>query len=72
VQVLLHGLHADQISSAQVLKAPVGADRYAANTVADQPVGLVPLDGVHLDQGNLQLTLPPLSWAVVTATASTV
>jgi len=71
VQVVLRGLHAEQVTSAQVLKAPDGVDRFAANTATEQPVGLVPLDGVQLDQGNLQLTLPPLSWSVVTVTTST-
>lgn len=70
VHVILRGLKAEKVASARVLKAPDGAARVTANTVAGQPVGLVSLDGVGIDNGNLRLTLPPLSWAVVTVTAS--
>jgi alpha-N-arabinofuranosidase len=65
VDVVLRGLDADEVISAQVLTIPDGADRFAANTATEQPVGLVDLDGVETKDGNLQLALPPVSWAVV-------
>ncbi len=66
ITTVLRGLSPRRVESARVLAAPAGADRFATNTATDQPVGLTPLDSVGLDQGNVQLTLPPLSWGVVT------
>ena len=70
VAVVLRGLRADEARSARVLTVPEGADRFAANTAERQPVGLAELRGVRLEDGNISMTLPALSWAVVTATVS--
>ncbi|MCK6079267.1 alpha-L-arabinofuranosidase [Microbacterium sp. EYE_5] len=41
-------------------------DMYAANTLADpERVGTRPLEGAVLDDGVLQIPLPPVSWAAV-------
>ncbi|MVA76546.1 alpha-L-arabinofuranosidase [Auraticoccus sp. F435] len=66
VSVVLRGLRAEGVASARVLTVPEGGDRFSANTAEAQPVGLVDLDGVQLEEQNLTLTLPALSWAAVT------
>jgi alpha-L-arabinofuranosidase len=49
-----------------VLAAAEGQDRHATNDEHHlDRVGLRPLDGVQVGDGTAQLTLPPLSWAVV-------
>ena len=70
VSVALRGLRADGIGSARVLTVPDGADRFAANTAHEQPVGLVDLDGARIEDGSLALTLPALCWAVITVDVS--
>ena len=70
VNVVLRGLHPERIAAAQVLKAPDGSDRLAANGATHQPVGLSPLDGVGIDGAEVQLALPALCWAVVTIKVS--
>ncbi|WP_460772785.1 arabinosylfuranosidase ArfA [Microbacterium sp. GXF7504] len=62
----LRGLGVTGIEGAEVLTVPEGADRTAANTQdAPDHVGLVPLQGVGVEDGVLRASLPPLSWAVI-------
>ncbi|MBA3528251.1 MAG: alpha-N-arabinofuranosidase [Propionibacteriaceae bacterium] len=65
VEVVLRGLSAEKIATASVLTIPDGTDRFAANTAAQQPVGMKNLDAVQIEDGNLHITLPALCWAVV-------
>lgn len=70
VAVSLRGWNAGAVTRAEVLDIPDGGDRLTANTEQAQPVGLRPLDGVGVQDGELRLTLPALSWAVVQLEAS--
>ncbi|HEY0247043.1 MAG TPA: alpha-N-arabinofuranosidase [Gryllotalpicola sp.] len=60
------GFVAGQVTRAEVLTAPEGGDRFSVNTQdAQDAVGLTPLTGAVVADGELKLTLPALSWAVV-------
>ena len=72
VDVALRGLDPERVLSARVLAAPEGGDRFSANTVDAQPVGLVAWDGVRIQDGALAVRLPALSWAVVEVAATPV
>jgi alpha-N-arabinofuranosidase len=62
----LRGLEAQQVTRAEVLTIPEGGDRFSANTEdAQDAVGLVKLEAVGVENGELKATLPALSWAVV-------
>ncbi|GAA4157450.1 alpha-L-arabinofuranosidase C-terminal domain-containing protein [Gryllotalpicola daejeonensis] len=67
VTVTLRGLAAGEVTRAEALTVPEGGDRFTANTEqAQDAVGLTRLDGVGVDEhGDLKVTLPALSWAVV-------
>ncbi|GLY32759.1 alpha-L-arabinofuranosidase C-terminal domain-containing protein [Kineosporia sp. NBRC 101731] len=58
------------LEDAQVLTVPEGGDRFSTNTQTSQPVAPVALDGVHCstagDTTRLSITLPPISWSVLT------
>ncbi|WP_439593034.1 arabinosylfuranosidase ArfA [Microbacterium sp.] len=68
VQVLLRGLRAVNVASAEVLTVPKEGDRFSFNSQhAQAAVGMAPLKVEIGDEANsLQVSLPPLSWAVVT------
>jgi alpha-N-arabinofuranosidase len=70
VDLVLRGLHPERIASAQVLTVPAGADRFAANTATEQPVGMVTLDDVRIEGGVVKIILPALCWAAVTVEVS--
>jgi alpha-N-arabinofuranosidase len=70
VAVALRGLQPERVASARVLTTPDDADRFAANTAEAQPVGLTSLDGARIQDGQLEVRLPALSWAVVEVQAS--
>nr|WP_294692595.1 alpha-N-arabinofuranosidase [uncultured Friedmanniella sp.] len=70
VSVVLRGLQPERVASARVLTTPDGSDRFAANTVDASPVGLTDWDGVRIEDGQLQVRLPALSWAVVSVAVS--
>jgi alpha-N-arabinofuranosidase len=67
VTVSLRGLSAERVTRAEVLTIPEGGDRFTANTEDRQDaVGLTRLDAAAIDEtGELRVTLPALSWAVV-------
>jgi len=67
VTVSLRGFAASQVTRAEVLTIPEGGDRFTANTEDRQDaVGLTRLESAGVDdQGDLRVTLPALSWAVV-------
>ncbi|MBP2412379.1 alpha-N-arabinofuranosidase [Arthrobacter stackebrandtii] len=66
VEVRLGGFDAGELTRAEVLDVPTGLDRFAKNTLElPNQVGLRPLTGVTAAGGQLTLTLPALSWAVV-------
>jgi alpha-N-arabinofuranosidase len=66
VAVALRGFEAGRVLRAEVLKTPEGGDRFSANTLeSGERVGLRPLENVTADGGQVTLTLPALSWAVV-------
>ncbi|OZM77337.1 alpha-N-arabinofuranosidase [Pseudonocardia sp. MH-G8] len=66
VEVGVRGFGELRVQHAAVLAAAEGQDRHTTND-EEHPdrVGLRPLDGVTVADGVAQLTLPPLSWAVV-------
>ncbi|MFZ7089020.1 alpha-N-arabinofuranosidase [Curtobacterium sp. RRHDQ10] len=66
VTVSLRGFTAGRVTRAEVLTAPESGDRFTANTEHEQDVvGLVALDAAAVVEGELKVTLPALSWAVV-------
>lgn len=65
VEVVLRGWHPQSVASAQVLAAPEGFDRFATNTAEQQPVGMVGLDSVRVEQDHVEIRLPALCWGVV-------
>ncbi|MFJ9392887.1 alpha-N-arabinofuranosidase [Nocardioides sp. NPDC101246] len=66
VTVDLRGLGVSGVVSAEVLTIPEGGDRHTSNVEsAPDAVGLVPLEGIGVQDGSVRLNLPPLSWAVV-------
>ncbi len=65
VEAVLRGLTATRVTRAEVLTTPEGGDRFSANTIEGETVGLRDLDGVAVDGETVTLRLPPLSWAVV-------
>jgi len=72
VEVALRGFRASQVTRAEVLVAPEGADRFATNNLkTGEQVGLRPLQNVQIDGERLTLTLPALSWAVVEVAVAT-
>jgi alpha-N-arabinofuranosidase len=61
----LRGFQPGRVVRAEVLEVPVGGDRFSANTIENgEQIGLKPLTGVSVADGNLTLSLPPLSWGV--------
>jgi alpha-N-arabinofuranosidase len=66
VTVTLRGFTAGRVTRAEVLTVPESGDRFTANTEHEQDVvGLVKLDAAAVHEGELKVTLPALSWAVV-------
>jgi alpha-N-arabinofuranosidase len=66
VAVDLRGLGVTSVRSAEVLTIPEGGNRHTSNVEsAPDAVGLVPLRDVGVQDGDVRMTLPPLSWAVV-------
>jgi alpha-N-arabinofuranosidase len=66
VEVGVRGFGELRVEHAAVLAAADGQDRHTTNDEQHQDrVGLRPLDGVQVADGTAQLTLPPLSWAVI-------
>src|SRR5690606_36591989 len=66
VEVTLAGAHGALRGAhdAVVLTVPEGHDRFVTNTRDAQPVGLRELD-VRVEDGEVRLTLPALSWAAL-------
>ncbi|MBT0770946.1 alpha-N-arabinofuranosidase [Kineosporia sp. J2-2] len=58
------------LADAQTLTAPTGGDRFTTNTRNEQPVSPVALSGIRTETGEgatrLAVTLPPVSWSVLT------
>lgn len=72
VEAVLRGFAGVKVLRAEVLAAADGQDRFTANTLdSGEQVGLRPLDGARLVDAGVELTLPPLSWAVVQLEATT-
>ena len=66
VDVALRGFAGARVVRAELLEVPEGGSRHTANTLeAQDAVGLVPLEGVTVDDSAVTLSLPALSWAVV-------
>lgn len=66
VEAVLRGFSGAKVLRAEVLAAADGQDRFTANTLdSGEQVGLRPLDGVRVVDAGIELSLPPLSWAVV-------
>ncbi|WP_028280638.1 alpha-N-arabinofuranosidase [Arthrobacter sp. H5] len=66
VEVALRGFDDARVTRAEVLQVPDGLDRFASNNLANrEQVGLVPLADAKAAGGELRVSLPPLSWAVV-------
>ncbi|WP_433274633.1 alpha-N-arabinofuranosidase [Pseudonocardia xinjiangensis] len=66
VEVGVRGFGELRVQHAAVLAADEGQDRHTTNDEQHPDrVGMRPLDGVQIADGTAQLTLPPLSWAVV-------
>jgi alpha-N-arabinofuranosidase len=66
VEVGVRGFGELRVQHAAVLAADEGQDRHTTNDEQHPDrVGMRPLDGVQVADGTAQLTLPPLSWAVV-------
>jgi alpha-N-arabinofuranosidase len=66
VMMTLRGFQAGRVTRAEVLTVPEGGDRFTANTEdAQDAVGLSKLEDATVEDGQLRVSLPPLSWAVV-------
>jgi alpha-N-arabinofuranosidase len=66
VTMTLRGFRAGRVTRAEVLTVPEGGDRFTANTEdAQDAVGLSKLEDAIVEDGQLRVSLPPLSWAVV-------
>jgi alpha-N-arabinofuranosidase len=66
VTMTLRGFQAGRLTRAEVLTVPEGGDRFTANTEdAQDAVGLSKLEDATVEDGQLRVSLPPLSWAVV-------
>ncbi len=66
VEVGVRGFGELRVQHAAVLAAAEGQDRHTTNDEQHPDrVGLRPLDGVQVEDGQAHVTLPPLSWAVV-------
>jgi alpha-N-arabinofuranosidase len=66
VTMTLRGFQAGRVTRAEVLTVPEGGDRFTANTEdAQDAVGLSKLEDATVEDGQLRVSLPPLSWAVV-------
>lgn len=66
VEVVLHGWTVQSVRSAEVLCTPEGKDRFASNTLeTGEQINLQPLAGVAAEAGQVTLSLPALSWAVI-------
>jgi alpha-N-arabinofuranosidase len=66
VTMTLRGFRAGRVTRAEVLTVPEGGDRFTANTEdAQDAVGLSKLEDATVEDGQLRVSLPPLSWAVV-------
>jgi alpha-N-arabinofuranosidase len=66
VEAGVRGFGELRVRHAAVLAAADGQDRHMTNDEQHPDrVGLRPLDGVEVVDGQATLSLPPLSWAVV-------
>jgi alpha-N-arabinofuranosidase len=66
VTMTLRGFQAGRVTRAEVLTVPEGGNRFTANTEdAQDAVGLAKLEDATVEDGQLRVSLPPLSWAVI-------
>ncbi len=66
VTMALRGFQVGRVTRAEVLTVPDGGDRFTANTEdAQDTVGLLKLEDTTVEDGQLRVFLPPLSWAVI-------